>query len=447
MKLQQPPVISKKSSLSNEVPHWSGSRSGLNGRALFIPKPTQISIPLHPAISLEKVGVQLLLQAPFFGHFMMGIPKAFDETVPTAAVALHQGHLVKLVVNPTFWESLSAEHRYGLIKHEVLHLVLRHLTMLKSYANRPVFNIAADLVVNQYILPTQLPEGGITLATFKPLEESHHFFLEPEQGVGYYYDQLLKLLQNSAGEQGEAASGTVFAILESWLQQTSEGAQKHRYWGEFAALDSSALRIIEQVVKSATRQALRRVQPHQRGHLPGGLLQELEAAIADPPRVNWRRVLRLFASSSNSTFLKSTIRRPSRRYGVVPGIQLRRRHELVVAIDTSGSVSTEDLGRFLQEIHHIWRQGAQITVVECDTVIQRSYSYRGILPPLVTGRGGTLFDAPLAWANAQRPDAVIYFTDGQAPAPQVAARMPVLWVITSDGTGDFGHLPGKHVKM
>ena len=375
---------------------------------------------------------------------MMGIPKAFDENVPIAAVALHQGHLVKLVVNPTFWESLSAEHRYGLIKHEVLHLVLRHLTMLPAYANRPVFNIAADLVVNQYISPAQLPEGAITLATFKPLEESHHFFLEPAQGVGYYYHQLLELLQNVAAGQG---SGAVFATLETWLQQTCEGAQKHRYWGEFAALDSSALRIIEQFVKNATRQALRRVQPNQRGHLPGGLLQELEAAIADPPGVNWRRVLRLFASSSNSTFLKSTIRRPSKRYGVVPGIQLRRHHELVVAIDTSGSVSTEDLGRFLQEIHHIWRQGARITVVECDTVIQRTYPYRGILPQLVVGRGGTLFDAPLAWANAQRPDAVIYFTDGQAPAPQVAARMPVLWVITTNGTDDFGHLPGKHVKM
>jgi predicted metal-dependent peptidase len=86
-------------------------------------------------------------------------------------------------------------------------------------------------------------------------------------------------------------------------------------------------------------------------------------------------------------------------------------------------------------------------VVECDMVIQRTYPYRGILPQLVVGRGGTLFDAPLAWANAQRPDAVIYFTDGQAPAPQVAARMPVLWVITTNGTDDFGHLPGKHVKM
>ncbi len=396
---------------------------------------------------IEKASVQLLLREPFYGHFLMGIPKAFDTTVPTAAVAPFQRQMVKLIVNPEFWESLSEEHRYGLIKHEVLHIVLRHLTFIKSYSNRRIFNIAADLVVNQYIDPPQLPVGAITLAFFKPLESTHQFFLEAEKGVGYYYDKLLSLLQNrTPASVGNAASDAVFRALDDWMQGEQEAILKHRFWEDFAALDSSELRVLEQFVKNATKQALQRVH-RKRGHLPGHLLAALEAAVADAPLVNWRRILRLFAASSNSTFLKNTIRRPSKRYGVVPGIRLNRHHELVLAVDTSGSVSIEELGLFFNEIRHIWRRGTRITVLECDKAIHRSYPYKGITPEFVSGRGGTHFDAPIIWANEQKPDALIYFTDGHAPTPSVAARMPILWVITSGGTDRFEHLPGKHLKL
>jgi len=394
---------------------------------------------------IEKVCVQLLLREPFYGHFLMGIPKAFDTTVPTAAVAPFQRQMVKLIVNPDFWETLSEEHRYGLIKHEVLHIVLRHLTALKSYANRHVFNIAADLVVNQYLTPQQLPISAITLDFFKPLEPTHRLFLEAEKGVGYYYEKMIGLLQNRT--DGSEAGNAIFRTLDAWMQGDEEATAKHRFWDEFAGLNSSEIRVVEQFVKNATKQALQRVQHKNRGHLPAHLLEELQAAVADAPLVNWRRVLRLFAASSNSTLLKNTIRRPSKRYGVVPGIRLNRCHDLVLAVDTSGSISNDQLKLFFSEIRHIWRQGARITVVECDQIIHSTYPYKGKTPDAVSGRGGTQFDAPIAWANEQKPDALIYFTDGHAPAPLVAARMPILWVITSGGADKFEHLPGKHLKL
>lgn len=413
------------------------------------PRFTNKKLKMHLASSpIEKVCVQLLLREPFYGHFLMGIPKAFDTTTPTAAVALFQRQMVKLIVNPDFWQTLSEAHQYGLIKHEVLHIVLRHLTVIKSYTNRQIFNIAADLVVNQYIEPQQLPEGAITLQFFRPLETTHRFFLEAQKGVGYYYEKLLQLLQNRRpGSSGDAASDAVFRTLEEWLRRDQEAMLKHRFWDEFSSLDSSEMRVLEQFVKNATRQALQRSRHKNRGNLPGHLLEELEAAVADAPLVNWRRLLQLFAASSNSTFLKSTIRRPSKRYGTVPGIRLNRRHELVLALDTSGSVSMEELALFFNEIRHIWRQGAHITVLECDKDIHRTYPYKGIAPEVIAGRGGTHFDAPITWANVQKPDALIYFTDGYAPAPTVAARIPVLWVITSQGADKFDHLPGKHIKL
>jgi len=116
------------------------------------------------------------------------------ETVPTAAVSLFSNQLIKLQVNPKFWESLSDAHRYGLIKHEVLHIVLRHLLTAKDYSNKQLYNIAADLVVNQYIDSDQLPTGGITLKRFFYLENYYGVKLEAGKDVGYYYRKLDKVL-------------------------------------------------------------------------------------------------------------------------------------------------------------------------------------------------------------------------------------------------------------
>lgn len=417
---------------------------------------------LAPGSPIEKVCIQLLLREPFYGHFLMGVPKAFDLNVPTAAVSLFERQMVKLRINPQFWDSISEPHRYGLVKHEVLHIVLRHLVFLKNYANRAIFNIAADLVVNQFIAPEQLPDGAVTLEFFKPLEKSHGLFLEKDKGVDYYYEKLLQFLQkqakmpdmvtggggdNGISEEEQRSAAAVLHQMDQWLQEESEAMAKHRFWDEFAALDSSETRVMEQFIKNATKQALQRTRLKTHGRLPGKLLEELEAAVADKSLFNWRRVLRLFAASSNSTFLKNTIRRPSKRYGIVPGIRLNRRHEILLAVDTSGSVRQQDLALFFSEIYHIWRQGARVTIVECDADIQRIYPYRGETPRAVAGRGGTRFDTPIRLANERMPDALIYFTDGYAPAPAISARMPVLWVLTEGANPDRKHLPGKHLQM
>ena len=75
--------------------------------------------------SIAKTSVKILLSEPFYGHFMMGLPKEISENTDTAAVSLMHNQTIKLIVNADFWQSLNDDHRYGLIKHEVLHIVLK----------------------------------------------------------------------------------------------------------------------------------------------------------------------------------------------------------------------------------------------------------------------------------------------------------------------------------
>ena len=184
------------------------------------------------------------------------------------------------------------------------------------------------------------------------------------------------------------------------------------------------------------------------GNLPAEIRTELEAvAKRRKPQVDWKRTLRLFASSGYRTEVVATQRRMSKRFGTFPGIRIKRKQRLAVVIDTSGSIDEDVLEVFFREIHGIWKNDAEVIVIECDADIQGTYPYKGKTPSTIKGGGGTSFDPAFSWINNTRNgsfDACIYLTDGCASEPVVKPRSPLLWVITANGkTGDhlkFGRI-------
>ncbi len=396
---------------------------------------------------LEEVSgttIELLLEEPFFGHFLTGLIKEVTPQVPTLGVRLAGPDAVQLCINESFWkeELTQPQHRYGVIKHEILHIALQHILMVDKFAHRQIFNIAADIVVNQYVGPRRLPEGAVLLKQFEG------FDMKPHQDVGYYYRRLLEEHRRTKG-----ASSPGQQRLDELIQEGSEWLSRHDNWQQISRMSAAERRNLEQAVESSIHTAAQRVGSQEVGKLPGdlkALLKKLEGRLQ--PSVDWRRALRLFAASSNKTALKNTIRRPSKRYGTTPGIKIRRKQKLLVAMDTSGSVQDKDIERFFSELYQIWRHGAEVMVVECDTQIKRQYQYRGHSPEFVLGRGGTDFNAPLRFANKDyHPDGIIYFTDGYAEVPKVESRYPLMWLITPGGlkehAGIWDELPGRKVKM
>ena len=414
---------------------------------------------------VTSVTIELLLQEPFFGHFLTGLIKEVNPQVPTLGVRLAGPDAVQLSINAAFWEKELArkEHRYGVIKHEILHIALRHILMVDRFGHKQIFNIAADIVVNQYVDKGQLPEGAILLEQFRD------FKMEPGQDVGYYYKRLLDEHRKGntggssgkgaqpgdpSGGEGGAGGNPSSQRLAELLSGENEWLQRHDEWHrQMANLSAAERSNLEQKIDSIIHSASERVGEREIGKLPGELKSYLKTIEGrHKPSLDWRRALRLFASSSNRTFLKNTIRRPSKRYGTTPGIKIRHKQRLLVAVDTSGSVSDPEVQRFFSEIYQIWRHGAEVMVVECDTAIKRQYPYRGHSPDFVMGRGGTDFNAPLEFANKHfHPDGIVYFTDGYAAVPRVESRYPVMWLITPNGlqehSGIWDELPGRKVKM
>ena len=121
---------------------------------------------------------------------------------------------------------------------------------------------------------------------------------------------------------------------------------------------------------------------------------------------------------------------------------------MVVAIDTSGSISDEELEIFFSEINGIYKQGADITILESDAEVKRFYPYKGKIPKSVQGGGGTSFEPVMQWLKktGRKYDGCIYLTDGFAEAPETKPSCRLLWVVVNGDGGD--HLRfGKQIKI
>ena len=166
----------------------------------------------------------------------------------------------------------------------------------------------------------------------------------------------------------------------------------------------------------------------------GGALQAL---ISTHHRSgDWHGVLRHIVPHGLS--LEASFTRPPRRtphlVGVVPARVFRESERRVLAvIDTSGSIDDETLAEIGGEVAALARK-VSVVVVECDSEIRRDYIYRGELQS-VLGRGGTDLRPPFEQKFLAKwsADALLYFTDGQGPAPTVRPRIRTWWCLTRKG--------------
>ena len=161
-------------------------------------------------------------------------------------------------------------------------------------------------------------------------------------------------------------------------------------------------------------------------------------------RIDFRSALRGFRATILSQKRRLTRMRPSRRFGFE---QMGSRYDFVtrilVAVDTSGSVGSEELGRYFNIITTFFKYGIQQVdvlmfdwdiqgdVMKLDEAKKRKQEFK------VQGRGGTNFQAPVDYL-AKHPDydGMIVITDGYAPVPEIPphCRAKLLWIIDNEAS-------------
>jgi len=182
--------------------------------------------------------------------------------------------------------------------------------------------------------------------------------------------------------------------------------------------------------------------------IPAGI-QAILDRINKPkePVFNWKQYFRRFLGNVIESDTRLTRRKESNRFADSPGIKIFERHKILVAVDTSGSVSNKELEEFFGEIYHIYKAGAQVDVLECDADISPVFKYKGELEGIkITGRGGTVFEPVIEYWDEHRKEysTCVFFTDGYAPLPP-RPKKPMMWVITSNGNNQ--KYPGYIIKI
>jgi predicted metal-dependent peptidase len=412
---------------------------------------------------LTRARTRLVLDQPFFGTLCLRL-KLLPGSSPTMAT---DGS--RIVYNPAFVDQLKPAELEGTLAHEVLHCALGHHCR-RGNRDPGIWNEAADLAINPILIKNgfTLPQGALIDPIFTNLsaEEIYARLLQkrsqgstvPKQSGG----EATGGGTTSSGQQHAQSSGIQDWSVPAACQpganptpETTEGtsdpaSKRIGGFGEvWDATDdhghpasTAEKRRHEHEWSIAAEQAIRSAKAC--GHEPGGVERPLSESRQS--QQDWRAILRDYIAAVAPSDYRWTP--PNRRYiasGLyLPSVERRGLGDIVIVVDSSGSIGKRELEQFAAEISAISEeaQPEAIHVVYCDAAVQSVQEFRAVEPVKLDpkGGGGTDFRPAFDWVaeNNIAPACLIYLTDLCCNSFPEIPDYPVLWATESRRTAPFG---------
>jgi predicted metal-dependent peptidase len=385
-------------------------------------------LPLEKAERRVKRAKISLMRNPKFalwsGIMMVGKTTVSDD-MPTACTNGRDE-----IYGREFVSGLDDKELGFVVLHENLHKAFRHLTIWKKLHDEDarLANMACDYVINLILVETDPEQQVIAM----PRKDGKVYGLLDKRFKGMHTKQVFDLLkqeQEDGDGDGDGDGG--------------EGFDEHD-WDGAQDLTDEAKKELEREVDQALRQGQ---IAHQKvtGNSAGSMSRELGDLLN--PKVDWREMLREFVSSVCNAKDASSWRRVNRRFIgsdiYMPTLIGETVGHIVVGVDTSGSVSQDELTRALTEIKCIADtvNPEVVDLLYWDSSIASHEAYDTCtLPNIVSstkpkGGGGTDPRCVMQWIedNKVKPECVIMITDGYFHSTG-AWDIPVIWVVTEGGT-------------
>ena len=374
---------------------------------------------------LSKIGKQLMISEPFYGIFMSTLNKVVRKDLPTAGVSKHNINY-QLAINEEFWNSLDNDKKkIGLLKHELLHICFNHLEDRDWYPNHELHNIAADLEINQYLTPEYYPSPDIILLSSFP-----ELSLPEKAGTKIYYELLQQALDKGTSP---SLQGLMDALTVDADGDGNGGL--HPTWKEFDGMSEADAKLAKAQIEHQIKGIINEHKNQGRGFVPSELQDWIDNMFEDrAPAYDWKAYFRRFFSSSSKIYTKKTRRKLNKRFSENPALKIKPKKNVLVGVDTSGSVGEKDLIEFFTEIQHMYKTGVAITVAEGDAKIHNVYEYKGKMPDFIKGRGGTDMNPFIEYFNKHKEfNSLIILTDGYIGSRAIQSFKPTLLVLCSNG--------------
>jgi predicted metal-dependent peptidase len=382
------------------------------------------------ARKLQAARTRLVLERPFLGALALHLELRAGGTRSIAT----DGR--RLAYAPAFIAALGFAETQFMVAHAALHCALGHFVR-RGHRDVRRWDAACDYAVNQLLVDDGLaaPQGAPLAARYRGLAAEEIYPLLPDD------------VPTSLDEHGTTGAGEGGRIERELMARPREALvaddflESHRDGLDELGVRASSASLADVWRDRLALAASEAAQAGQLGAPWQGLLSQLAA-----PRLPWRALLERFLVAHAAE--DYSFARPSRREGtaILPG-RSGREANLVVALDTSGSIGRELLLDFASEVDALKaRLNARVALLFCDAALspespQRFESWEPIrFPELLFGGGSTRFAPVFDWIERETapPDALVYFTDGLAEFPSRPPAYPVLWIVSGNAPVPWG---------
>jgi predicted metal-dependent peptidase len=360
---------------------------------------------------VSKAKALLILDHPFFGTAVSRRPIKYGNEVPTAGMSATG----QMLLNPAWVEPLTVKNIMFLLAHEAMHYMLAH-ALRRKHRDHNAWNVACDKVINDTLIDAGVGDfidGGITMDDGRN-HASEELYDENDDDMGS--GGIGKDIGDIVDENGQVLDEAQIHQLEAQAKiETIQSAQLAKQTGK---LPSSIERIVDEMVNVITPW-------HEK------LERYMTSKVKDG--YSWNR--------PNRRFVGQGIYLPGYDY-------VSRMGEIVIAVDTSGSLSGEELAYFNAHINRILETclPEKVTVLYCDSTIGGEVEYTPDDLPLVlkpVGGGGTSFKPVFKWLDSYNGEieCLIYFTDGWGDQNELDEPVvDTVWLTTDKENFPFGEV-------
>jgi predicted metal-dependent peptidase len=393
---------------------------------------------------LGAARARLVLERPFLGSLVMHLALEAVEAdwCPTFATDGRTFYF-----RPAYVEGLDFREAQFVLAHEALHCALGHFARRMHRTHRR-WDAATDYAVNMLLVEEGLraPRGALVDTRFSAMSAEEIYRLLPPDCDDPTLDRHIADASEpartfpgatqswkSGRHEPHADRDVVASDADAWDDAGDEGR------ANASAEMPAPLLLPNEREQLARRWESRVALAEQHARMAGRLSASCARLVRDAlrPQLSWRALLARYMSALGRN--DYSYRRPSRREGpaLMPSLASED-IDIVVAIDTSGSLTDADLAEFAAEMNALKGElHGRVTLLACDEALDERGPWRFEawepvrMPSDLRGGGGTCFVPVFEWIERERfrTDVLVYFTDAEGEFPAAAPDYPVLWLV------------------
>jgi len=415
---------------------------------------------------LKRARIEIQRKNPFFAYLSLYLKFREDKYNQIGKESLGMGVSADgtLIYKKEFVDSLKMEELKGVLIHEILHLSLLHLTRRKV-REALVWNVACDVCVNAIVFQNgfELPDGVIK-ADYNDVVHFGNISIEDssKKTAEQVYEELEKMVKQKSkwvmvsGKDGypqyKGSDGEKIRGFDVHIEKVDKGNKgqdgKDKTDGEadgegIQDIDEDIRREVENKWTQLGKEAL--VLAKMRGNMPKGVERFIGELMDN--KVAWRTILQKYVQRAIPyDYTYSSPSKKSMATGYYMPSTIKDYVDVVVAVDTSGSIGEKELREFLSEIVGVGKafsNRVKMRLLTHDVKVWDDYLVQNgniekIKALQIRGGGGTSHKEVFEYCTEQIRDTklLICFTDGDSDLEEIDTgqyRFDKLFVISENG--------------